>query len=131
MKLRLIRVELDTGKAEILITSLLDTDLHSHDLFDELNHLRWPVEEDCKSMKQWIEIGIFSGKSVLSVYQDFHAKVFSKNLASALSFPTRSAIEENTRKRKHKYQKNFAQLLSKIKDVIPLFFIRPADMLLS
>ncbi len=29
----------------------------------------------------------FSGKSVLSVYQDFHAKVFSKNLISALGFP--------------------------------------------
>jgi len=131
LKLRLLRVELETGGAEILITSLLDNNLYSHDLFAELYHLRWPVEEDYKVMKQWIEIGNFSGKSVLSVYQDFHAKVFSKNLASALAFPTRSAIESNTRKRKHKYQKNFAQLLSKIKDVIPLFFIRPTEMLLS
>ena len=131
LKLRLVRVELEIGGAEILITSLLDNNLYSHDLFAELYHLRWPVEEDYKSMKQWIEIGNFLGKSVLSVYQDFHAKVFSKNLASALAFPTRSTIEANTRNREHKYQKNFAQLLSKIKDVIPLFFIRPADMLLS
>ncbi len=131
LKLRLIRVELDTGGAEILITSLLDTDRHSHYMFSELYHLRWTVEEDYKTMKQWIEIGNFSGKSVLSVNQDFHAKVFSKNLASALAFQTRSVIEMNTRNRKHKYQKNFAQLLSKIKDVIPLFFIRPTDMLLS
>jgi len=131
LKLRLVRVEHDTGGVEILMTSLLNKKLHPHDLFAELYHLRWPVEEDYKAMKQWIEIGNFSGKSVLSIYQDFHAKVFSKNLASALSFPTRSAIEANTRERKHKYQKNFAQLLSKIKDVIPLFFIRPAGMLLS
>jgi hypothetical protein len=80
------------GCTVILMTSLLNIELHPHDLFAELYHLRWPVEEDYKAMKRWIEIGNFSGKSVLSVYQDFHAKVFSKNLASALSFPTRSAI---------------------------------------
>ena len=59
LKLRLIRVELDTGGAEILITSLLDTDRHPHYMFSELYHLRWPVEEDYKTMKQWIEIGNF------------------------------------------------------------------------
>jgi len=131
LKLRLIRVELDTGKSEILITSLLDKDLYPHDLFAELYHMRWPVEEDYKTMKQWIEIENFSGKSVLSVYQDFHAKVFSKNLASALAFPTQSAIDINTYKNRHKYKMNFAQMLSKIKDVIPLFFIRSTDMVLS
>jgi hypothetical protein len=44
-------------------------------------------------MKQWIEIENFAGKSVLSIYQDFHAEVFSKNLASVLAFPTRSVID--------------------------------------
>ncbi len=73
----------------------------------------------------------FSGKSVLSVYQDFHAKVFSKNLASALAFPTQSAIDINTYENKHQYKMNFAQMLSKIKDVIPLFFVRHAKMVLS
>jgi hypothetical protein len=131
LKLRLIRVELDTGKAEILITSLLDKDLYPHDLFGELYYMRWPVEEDYKTMKQWIEIENFSGKSVLSVYQDFHAKVFSKNLASVLAFPTRSVIDINTYENRHKYKMNFAQMLSKIKDVIPLFFIRSTDMVLS
>ena len=79
LKLRLIRIELETGEAEILITSLLDQQIHSYDQFAELYHLRWPVEEDYKTMKHWIEIENFSGKSVLSIYQDFHAKVFSKN----------------------------------------------------
>jgi hypothetical protein len=47
-------------------------------------------------MKKWIKVENFSGKSVLSVYQDFHARVFSKNLTSALAFPTQSKIDENT-----------------------------------
>ena len=130
LKLRLIRVELDTGEVEILITSLLDTQKYPHDQFAELYHLRWPVEEDYKTMKQWIEIENFSGKSVLSVYQDFHAKVFSKNLTSALVYQTQSVIDNNTRNNVYRYKKNFAQTLSKVKDVIPLLFIRTTDKIM-
>ena len=43
LKLRLLRVELDTGESEILITSLLDTQSHPHEQFAELYHLRWPI----------------------------------------------------------------------------------------
>ena len=130
LKLRLLRIELDTGEVEILITSLLDTQKYPHEQFAELYHLRWPVEEDYKTMKQWIEIENFSGKSVLSVYQDFHAKVFSKNLTSALVYQTQSAIDNNTRNNVYRYKKNFAQTLSKIKDVIPLLFIRARDKII-
>jgi hypothetical protein len=56
LKLRLIRVELDTGEVEILITSLLDTKKYPHQEFAELYELRWPVEEDYKIMKKRIEI---------------------------------------------------------------------------
>jgi hypothetical protein len=87
------------------------------------------VEEDYKTMKHWIEIENFSGKSVLSIYQDFHAKVFSKNLTSALVFQTQGEIDLNTKNYKHQYKKNFTQTLSKVKDVIPLLFFRPLDSL--
>ena len=87
LKLRLIRVELDTGETEILITSIVNQKAYPTDIFMELYHKRWPVEEDYKTMKCWLEVENFSGKSVLSVYQDFHAKVFSKNLTSVLAFP--------------------------------------------
>lgn len=129
LKLRLIRIELDTGESEILITSLLDTKTHSYQQFAELYHLRWPVEEDYKTMKQWIEIENFSGKSVLSVYQDFHAKVFSKNLISALIYPTQSQIDKNTENRRYRYKPNCAQAISKVKDVIPILFLRSQNAL--
>jgi len=122
LKLRLIRVELDTGETEVLITSLIDKDLYPTEIFMELYHKRWPVEEDYKTMKCWLEVENFSGKSILSVYQDFHAKVFSKNLTSVLAFPTREIIEQNSRTCKHCRQINFAQALSKVKNVIVLLF---------
>ena len=127
LKLRLIRVELNTGEAEILITSLLDTQRYPHAQFAELYHLRWPVEEDYKAMKQWIEIENFSGKSVLSIYQDFHTKVFSKNLTSVLVHPTQAVIDKNNENNVYRYTRNFVQTLSKVKDVIPLLFLRSRE----
>jgi hypothetical protein len=131
LKLRLIRVELDSGEAEILITNLVNQHQYPVEQFAELYHLRWPVEEDYKTMKKWIEVENFTGKSVLSVYQDFHARVFSKNLTSALAFPVQSEIDENTGHCLYQYQRNFAQVLSKMKDVLPLLFVRARSKVLS
>jgi len=119
---RLIRVELDSGETEVLITSLLDLEAFPKELFSDLYHLRWPVEEDYKTLKYRIQIENFSGKTVHSVYQDFHAKVFSKNLTAVIATTTREQIIKKSEKLKYTHQINFAQALSKMKDTIVLFF---------
>ena len=86
LKLRLIRIEND-GKIAVLITSLIDTKGYPIDIFSGLYHQRWPIEEDYKTIKCRMELENFSGKSALSVYQDFHAKVFAKNLVWMMAFP--------------------------------------------
>jgi hypothetical protein len=101
LKLRLVRVALKTGETEILITALMDQDSYPTECFDDLYHHRWPVEEDYKLMKHRIEMENFTGKSVLSVYQDFHAKVFAKNLAGVLAHPTQEVIDRDTADRKY------------------------------
>ncbi|MCP4757237.1 MAG: IS4 family transposase [Proteobacteria bacterium] len=122
LRLRLIRVELDSGETEILATSLLDTEKYPHGEFSALYHSRWPVEEDYKVVKQRIEVENFSGKSVLSVYQDFHAKVFTKNLTAVVAYPLMDKVERKYRHRQHSYQLNFTQALSRMKDTIILLF---------
>ncbi len=124
IKLRLIRVVPPSGEKVILITSLIDTDSYPHEVFMELYHQRWPVEEDYKTMKCRVELENFSGKSVLSVYQDFHAKVFSKNLTSTLAFPSREIVAQNDSNKQYAYQINFTQALSKTKNVIVLLFLK-------
>ena len=127
LKLRLIRVDLPTGETEILITSLVDKELYPYDIFSELYHQRWFVEEDYKKIKCWIEVENFTGKTVLSIYQDFHARVFSKNMTQILSLPTKPFIEQADRNRKYSYQVNFAQALASIKNTIVLLFNRPME----
>jgi len=124
MKMRLIRVELSSGEIEVLITSLIDKDTYPHNIFCDLYHARWPVEEDYKTMKCRIEIEAFTGKSVLSVYQDFYANVFAKNLVAVLSYPARAAMEISGIKDKHVHQINFTHALGKAKNLVALLFQR-------
>ena len=121
LKLRLIRIEND-GKIAVLITSLIDTKGYPIDIFSGLYHQRWPIEEDYKTIKCRMELENFSGKSALSVYQDFHAKVFAKNLVWMMAFPVQVRLDENTSFRKYLYQINFTQAFSKSKGVIALLF---------
>lgn len=129
LKLRLLRIDLPTGDTEILITSLIDKELYPHCIFADLYHERWFVEEDYKKIKCWVEVENFTGKSVLSVYQDFHARVFSKNMTQALSLPARPFIEQADEDRKYSYQVNFAQALVSVKNTIALLFNRPMEIL--
>ena len=40
VQLCVIRVKLESGETEILITTLMDKDIYSHEIFNELYHLR-------------------------------------------------------------------------------------------
>ena len=83
LRCRLVRIELESGETEIVITSLLDDNEYPWEVFYDLYHSRWPVEEDYKVTKTWLTMENFSGKTVCSIYQDFHAKIFSKNFGSS------------------------------------------------
>ena len=120
-----------SGEEVILITSLMDIDSHPHEVFMELYHQRWPLEEDYKAMKCRVELENFSGKSVLSIYQDFHAKFFSKNLTSALVFSSQETVTRSDANKKYAYQINFTQALSKTKNVIVLLFQRTKKKVLQ
>jgi hypothetical protein len=84
IRVRLIRVPLPTGEVEVLMTSLLDAEDVPTDAFAELYHLRWAQEENYKRFKCRVEVENWSGKSALSIFQDFHAKVLALNLTAVL-----------------------------------------------
>jgi hypothetical protein len=121
LKLRLIRIE-NNGKVAVLITSLIDIQRYPIGIFNDLYHQRWPVEEDYKAIKCRMDLENFSGKSPLSVYQDFHAKVFAKNLVALMAFHVKDALDKADDNKMYQYQINFTQALSKSKGVIALLF---------
>jgi len=125
IQLRLIRVELP-GEVEVLITNLLDEATYDADQFKALYHLRWGIEENYKRLKQWVEIENFSGKSALSVKQDFHAKVLATNLTAIMALAAQKQVNRLTDKHRRDYQVNFAQALSKMKHTLVTLIHRSA-----
>lgn len=125
VRLRLVRVEL-ADEVEVLVTNLFDKKTFSAKRIAGLYHLRWGVEEAFKRCKQWLDISNFSGKSALSVRQDFHAKILSMNLTAMVAWAAQHKLDEEAVVKKHRYQVNFAQALSKMKfQIIRLILERP------
>jgi hypothetical protein len=122
---RLVRVELDTGEIEVLITSLLDETAFPTHWFKNLYHLRWGVEESYKRVKCRIEIENFSGKSPLTVHQDFHAKILALNLAAMFVWVAQAVADRLYALRRYHYQINFANALTQMKNRIVAWLFGP------
>lgn len=120
IRLRLVRVDLPEG-VEVLITNLFDSDHFPAVVFKNLYHLRWKIEENYKRLKQWVEIENYSGKSTLSVRQDFHANILAANLTALLVVAAQACADIRTRQHRNTYQINFAQALSKMKHTMVTF----------
>jgi hypothetical protein len=126
---RLINVTLpDSDEQEVLITTLLDSDVYPHDEFAWLYHQRWAGEENYKSLKSQLEIENFTGYSKWVIEQDIQAKIVTKNIAAVLAHSAQKIIDEETRKQKRKrsYKLNFANALRKLKDNIVRLILLPS-----
>jgi hypothetical protein len=81
---RLIRVELESGQVEILITSLLDSKKYPTREFKKLYFKRWGVETFYDELKNKLRIEHFSGYSNQSILQDFKAALFVSNVQTLI-----------------------------------------------
>lgn len=86
-KVRVIKVVLDSGETEVLITNLSKTAL-AHTEFKDLYRLRWNIETKYNTLKNMLEVETFSGKTVVSILQDFYATMYLSYLVSAIKSET-------------------------------------------
>lgn len=104
IKLRLIKVELNTGEKEYLVTSLLDREHFEIEDFKYIYNQRWNQEIYYDFQKNIIQIENFSGKTVESIYQDYHSRILVGNLHSMILEEADERIaEEVSRNKKLKY----------------------------
>ncbi|HEV8052511.1 MAG TPA: IS4 family transposase [Parachlamydiaceae bacterium] len=118
LSLRICLVELETGEVEILLTSLIDSKKYPHSIFCEFYFNRWGIEGDIGFQKTRMEIGNYSGESVLAVQQEFHATILNKNATTLLALEAKLEldIERQGKTYKHEYEINYSQAFSKMKD---------------
>ena len=123
IKCRLVRVELEGGETEILLTSLLDEHEYSVADMKQLYGLRWSIEETYKTFKHKVCIGNFSGKSVKAVLQDFFVKIFIMNLTAVAVRPINEALKKQSVKVKYGHQVNIIEAIATMKRSVVSFFL--------
>lgn len=128
IEIRLIKVLLSTGETEILCTSLLDKQQYKIEEFKDLYAKRWVIEENgYKMLKCRCELENWSGRTALSVKQDFYANVFSLTLLAAYKHPIEEKVKQEFKKekdRKYDQKLNSTFALSVLKEGLIGIFIK-------
>lgn len=123
-EIRVVRLMLDSGIEEILLTSLIYNDLEIKD-FKELYFKRWGIEIKFDELKNRIEIENFTGKTKISIEQDFYASIYLANMAELARQHSDSVVEIKNEGNvlKHEYKTNVSVLIGTLKDKLVLMML--------
>lgn len=125
-RLRAVRIELENGTLEILLTNLNDS-LYDQDFFRDIYACRWGVETFYDHLKNAAELENLSGRSPLKVQQEIYAKILLCSLAAMLAAPLRPALRSATRRCKLTYQISMRDAIAYLRRAIVGLLVNPAD----
>ena len=116
-KVRVVKLELPTRETETLLTNLGRKSFKKSE-FMSLYFKRWPIETKYNTLKNKLEIENFSGRTLISVQQDFYATMYLSNLVAITKIMSDEEIKKQAKDKelKYKYQTNESRLISQLKD---------------
>ena len=112
---RFVRVILPTGEVEVLVTSLMSTEIKQND-FHEAYGLRWGIETYFSRIKERLNLENFTGKSVESVLQDLYSTVLVANLEAIITEDVNEEFSQEINNRKYPKKVNKAVSYNLIKN---------------
>ena len=105
--IRLIKVVLESGEIELLMTTLLDAEKFPLSIFKELYFKRWGIETLFDKLKNKLKIELFTGYSEISIMQDFYCTLFISNIQSLLVSEANDELKsQNITNKKYLYKVN-------------------------
>jgi hypothetical protein len=130
ISLRGLTIYLEDGTAEYLLTTLLDAETFPYEVFQGLYAKRWGSETNYDALKNILEIENFTGKSVLSVRQDFYATVVTNNIQGLIQWELQEEIEVDNRSKPRKYQYTLNKNVSigRLKDTLVTLIVEGGDL---
>jgi hypothetical protein len=119
VKVRVVKVELDSGEIETLITNVHDSTLGVDD-FKKLYFLRWGCELKYGILKNKLEIENFSSKTIDGVKIDFFASMYMANYMASVEHDVKNEIAQKreNRENKYEYKVNKNELVGILKDYL-------------
>ena len=121
IRVRVVKLKLDGGEIETLITNIPDDCLEAPD-FKELYFMRWPVETKYDLVKNKLQLENFSSRTVEGVQQDFFAAMYLTNVAAAAASDAQAGIDgaREGKGNKYRYKANMNELIGILKDRLVL-----------
>lgn len=123
IKVRLVKVKLDSGETEVLISSLVDRKKYPLKLFKELYFKRWGVEVEIGFIKNTLQIEITSGRKPQTIYQDFFATIFRANVQALIEQDCEQELQQINARRKYDYSINRTAAAGNLKGELPKLFL--------
>ena len=131
INVRLIKVSLESGETELLMTSLIDQDVYPYTEFKKLYFTRWKVETFYNRIKNILIVENFSGITKHAILQDFYCALFITNVQSLIIEEAQSKVDEKTSGRKYNYKVNSSIPLGLMKyKILDLFTNKGAQITL-
>lgn len=126
-KVRFIKVRLDTGETELLITSLMNKRDYPVTIFEELYFKRWGIETLYDKLKNKLLIEHFTGYSETSILQDFYCTLFLSNIQSLLVSEANEELKMQQTNKKYDYQVNTNLSIGFIKSRLVELFMQKSN----
>lgn len=125
---RLVKVVLNSGEVEILMTSLTDMIEYPIEIFKDLYFKRWGIETLYDKLKNKLKVEEFTGYSEISIMQDFYCTLFLSNIQSLLVSEANDELKQkNIKDKKHEYKVNTSLSIGFIKAKIVDLFMEGSD----
>lgn len=122
LPVRLVRVEL-ADCTEVLMTNLWEQEGHEPETFKDLYAMRWAVQTSICLQKNIGQLESFSGLSVQSVLQDFHASVLMTNLHAIIIKDAQKSVDDSTTPTKYPMKINKNKSFGRVKACLVCLFI--------
>lgn len=119
LRMRVIKLELESGITETLVTNLFDEYLSLTD-FKELYFKRWGIEVKYNEIKNKLQVENFTGQTVIAIEQDFYATMYLANMVALAKKDANQIIKEDYKNKnlKFEYKVNTNILIGKLKDTL-------------
>jgi hypothetical protein len=132
IKVRFVKVLLDSGEVELLMTSLLDREVYPMECFKPLYFMRWGVETYYGRLKNILNVENFSGLTRQAILQDFQCALFISNVQSLIVEEAQNEADQKYKNRKYEYKINTSVSLGFMKyRILDLFMSKGAETTLK
>lgn len=119
ISLRVLRILLDSGEEEILVTNLLEEEF-DRQFFKELYFKRWGIEGYYRELKSTLQLENFTGATPIAIKQDFYAAVYLDNMAALIKHEVNECIQQEQQGKQltYTYQVNANLLIGSFKSCL-------------